>query len=122
VKGAAPQFIVSRSALAQTKVYELGDVALGQLGFKRRVTQGLSVELLPLVDMQQEPVGAGLLGGGKKAANAAADSVVIHSQDRNLLFDTLIGLEGWQVDRRWVEAANEGVQRLGAGAQTGKRW
>ena len=56
----------------EQKVDELGDVALGQLGLKRRVAQGLGIEFLPLVDMQQEPIGAGLLGGGEKAADAAA--------------------------------------------------
>ena len=57
------------------------------------MAQGLGVKLLPLVDVEQEPLGALLVGCRQKAADATTEGAVRRAQDLNLLLDAPVGLE-----------------------------
>ena len=88
-------------------------------GVERGMVQGLGVELLPLVDIEQEPVGAPLVCGREQAADAGGEQRLGSARRMaTCSLDRSVGLERRQVGRGWVEGANQGVQRLGAGAQT----
>src|SRR5215207_7747250 len=68
--------------------------------------------------MDEEPLGAALVGGSQEAADATAESAVVCAQNLDLLLDTLIGFERRHVGRGRPKGSDEGMERLGAGAQT----
>jgi hypothetical protein len=58
------------------------------------LVEGLGIKFLPLIDMEEEPVRAPLVGRGEQAAKAAAESALRPTQDLDLLLDPAIGREG----------------------------
>ena len=61
------------------------------------MVQGLGVELLPLVDIEQQPVGAALLLGREQAADAVGQQPRVGAEDGDLVLDLPVDLERRQV-------------------------
>src|ERR671933_446414 len=92
------------------EVDEAHHVGGGLLGRAWRLVEGLGIEFLPLIDIEQEPVRAPLVGRGEQTAEAAAEGALRPTQELDLLLDPVIGREGRQVGWGWVEEADEGME------------
>ena len=92
--------------------------ASASLGVLADRAQALGIELLPLIDMKQEPFGASLVGSGQEGADATAESAVRCTEDTDLLLNSLISFKRRQIGRGRIKSTDEGMERLGAGAQT----
>jgi len=71
-----------------------------------------------LIDMDEEPFGAPLVGGGQEVADVSAESPLCRTQDTDLLLDPLNSFKRWHVGWERIKGTDEGMERLGAGAQT----
>jgi hypothetical protein len=102
----------------EQQVDETDGIVPGLLGLECGMAQGLRVKLLPLVDIEEEPIGALLVRCREKAADAAADRGILVAQKLYPVLDPFVGSEIGELGRGWVEQANQGVERLRARAQT----
>ena len=66
----------------EQEVDEAGDVGLGLGWVSAGMVQGLGVELLPLVDVEQQPIGAALLLGRQQAADVRGEQASGSARNR----------------------------------------
>ena len=87
----------------EQQVDETDGIAPGLLGLERGMAQGLGIKLLPLVDIEEEPIGALLVGCRQKAADAAADRGILAAQELYPVLDPFVGSEIGELGRGRVE-------------------